>query len=168
MRRLAILLLPGVIGASLWLPAGLRPPVRAVAAEEEAASEQAAADDEQQADDEAAANSLAINGACYVCHIPFVGEEVGRVHVAEQIGCIKCHGLSAAHANDEHVGATPPDVVYKREEVDRMCLECHETHKAPATAVVGRFVERKLPARPAPICTDCHGTHRIEEAAADK
>jgi hypothetical protein len=108
---------------------------------------------------------LGPNAACYVCHLTFVREEISKVHLAEEIGCIECHGVSAAHANDEDIGATPPDTMYKRHEVDPACAKCHETHDAPASEVVGRFLDRKLPADPSPICTDCHGRHRIDRAA---
>jgi hypothetical protein len=105
---------------------------------------------------------LGPNAACYVCHIPFVKEEISRIHLKEQIECIKCHGLSAAHANDEDIGATPPDITYERNEVDGACGECHEEHDVPAGEVVARFMERKLSPEQPPICTDCHGHHRIE------
>jgi RNase P subunit RPR2 len=105
------------------------------------------------------------NAACYVCHTLFVKEELSRVHLEDKVTCIKCHGLSAAHANDENVGATLPDVVFKRRQVDAMCVECHETHDAPAREVVVRFVERRLSPKSPPTCTDCHGRHKIEPPA---
>jgi len=104
---------------------------------------------------------LGPNAACYVCHIPFVREELARVHLAEKVTCIECHGLSAAHANDEDVGATKPDIVYPRAKIDASCRKCHETHDAPAAAVIARFIERDI-TDTAPVCTDCHGTHRIQ------
>ena len=105
---------------------------------------------------------LSVNAACYVCHMTFVGEELSTVHLKEKTMCIDCHGLSAPHANDENIGATPPDIVFKRGDVDASCEKCHEDHDAPATKVVARFLERKL-AGPRPICTDCHGMHKIEQ-----
>jgi hypothetical protein len=105
---------------------------------------------------------LSVNAACYVCHMTFVGEELSTVHLQEKTTCIDCHGLSAPHANDENIGATPPDVVFKRDQVDASCEKCHEEHDAPGAEVVARFLERKL-AGPRPICTDCHGTHKIEQ-----
>lgn len=104
------------------------------------------------------------NAACYVCHMTFVREELSKVHLAAKVDCAKCHGTSAKHANDEDVGATKPDIVFKKHEVDAMCRKCHETHDAPARKVVARFVERKL-ADDKFVCTDCHGTHKIEHAA---
>lgn len=111
---------------------------------------------------------LGPNAACYVCHMTFVHEKIAKLHKAEKIGCIDCHGVSAKHANDEKIGATPPDITFKRDKVDAACSKCHETHDAPATKVVARFLQRKLPAEPAPICTDCHGQHRIDRAAKKK
>jgi len=112
-------------------------------------------------------NPLGANAACYVCHIPFVREELSRVHLEAKVSCIKCHGLSAPHANDEDIGATPPDVVFKREGVDAMCRECHRQHDVPADQVVARFLDRRLPLRPPAVCTDCHGTHKIERPAEE-
>lgn len=108
-------------------------------------------------------NPLGPNAACYVCHMTFVFEELARVHLVEKIACIQCHGLSAAHANDEDIGATKPDITYTREQVDLSCEKCHDTHDAAAREVVARWKERGLKDSKV-VCTDCHGTHRIEEA----
>jgi len=113
-------------------------------------------------------NPLGANAACYVCHIPFVKEELSKVHLKAKVTCIKCHGLSAGHANDEDVGATKPDISYTRQQVDRMCRECHETHDAPATAVIACWLRRGLSLQRPAVCTDCHGTHKIEEPAEDE
>ena len=118
---------------------------------------------EHQADDPL--DAIWANAACYVCHTSFVKEELGTVHLKDKVTCVKCHGLSAAHANDEDIGATPPDVVFRRDQIDRMCEECHETHDAPARKVLARFLERRLSLKSPPTCTDCHGRHKIEEAA---
>jgi len=109
---------------------------------------------------------LSGNAACYVCHIPFVRETVSATHFKAKIACMDCHGLSAGHANDEHIGATPPDVVFKREQVVAFCRKCHERHDVPPEKVVARFVERKRTGSDA-VCTDCHGTHRIAEAGGE-
>lgn len=108
---------------------------------------------------------LGPNAACYVCHTTFVREEMSKVHLAAKVGCVKCHGLCDKHANDENIGATKPDRVYKRNQIDRACAECHEEHDVAANKVIARFCERRLPAKPAPVCTDCHGAHRIDRAA---
>jgi predicted CXXCH cytochrome family protein len=125
-------------------------------------SAQASADDAPEED------PLGPNGACYVCHTTFVKEELAKTHLAQKVGCVKCHGLSAKHANDEDIGATKPDVIYPRDKVDAGCRECHDQHNAPARKVVERFIERKLPPKSTAICTDCHGTHKIERSAENK
>ena len=102
-----------------------------------------------------------VNATCYVCHMTFVKEDISKVHFKAQVTCIDCHGLSADHANDEDIGATKPDVSYRRDQVDEMCAKCHAEHDVPPAEVVARFVERKPAERPI-VCTDCHGTHRIE------
>jgi len=109
---------------------------------------------------------LGPNAACYVCHTTFVHEELSKVHLVAKVDCIKCHGLSDKHANDENVGATKPDIVFKRGQIDAMCVECHDKHDADAKKVVARFIERKLHGT-AVVCTECHGTHKIERAAGE-
>jgi len=109
---------------------------------------------------------LGPNGACYVCHTTFVKEELAKTHLAHKIACVKCHGLSAKHANDEDIGATKPDITYRRADVDASCQKCHETHDVPARRVVARLLERNLSPRAAIVCTDCHGTHKIERSKA--
>jgi hypothetical protein len=93
----------------------------------------------------------------------FVREDLSRTHLQAKVGCIRCHGISAGHANDEDIGATPPDVSFKRDSVDTMCRKCHKSHDISATQVVSRWLERELHEQP-PVCTDCHGTHRINRA----
>lgn len=118
--------------------------------------------EEDDSDDAPEIDPLGPNAACYVCHTTFVFEELAKVHLTEKTTCIDCHGLSAAHANDENIGATEPDITYKRDQVDRSCEKCHEEHDVPATEVIARFLERK-PAQAPAACTDCHGTHKIEQ-----
>ena len=113
-------------------------------------------------DDAPLIDPLSANAACYVCHMTFIYEEFSRVHLAEKITCIECHGVSGPHANDENIGATPPDITFEREEVDASCAECHEEHDAPARKVIARWLERRL-SDCSPICTDCHGMHKIEQ-----
>jgi hypothetical protein len=109
------------------------------------------------------AAKTADNAACYVCHGNYEEEPLAAWHAAKDVGCVDCHGPSHAHTNDED-NITPPDVMYPAEKVDPACAECHHWHKAPATEVIARFLERcpqktdldKL------ICTDCHGMHRLK------
>ncbi len=118
-------------------------------------------------EDEGMIDPMGPNSACYVCHMTFVFEELARTHLPEKVTCIKCHGLSAAHANDENIGATKPDITFKREEIDAACQKCHEEHDVSAQKVVARYLERELK-DPKPVCTDCHGTHRIERAEEEE
>ncbi len=110
-------------------------------------------------------NPLGANAACYVCHIPFVKEELSKTHLKAKVPCTKCHGLSAGHANDEDIGATPPDVLFPRNRIDKSCRECHKGHNVPAREVVARFLVRKLPLGRTAVCTDCHGRHKIQRPA---
>jgi len=123
--------------------------------------------DDDPPDEPQVTNPLGANAACYVCHIPFVKDEMSKVHLKAKVTCIECHGVSAPHANDENIGATKPDVTFKRSQVDKMCNECHDEHDVPADEVIGRFLQRGLPEEPAAVCTDCHGTHRIVRPAEE-
>jgi hypothetical protein len=120
---------------------------------------------EEPAEEKPLVDPLGPNGACYVCHIPFLTEHLARSHMLQDIGCVNCHGLSAAHANDENIGATKPDITFTRDEIDKSCAECHDTHDVPANQVVARFVQRKLSTKTPTVCVDCHGSHKIEDAA---
>ena len=102
-------------------------------------------------------DAMGPNAACYVCHMGFVKEQISRVHLSEEITCIHCHGLSAGHANDENIGATRPDITFERNQIDALCLECHESHDISA--------EDLAKYRSHPVCTDCHGSHRISSSA---
>jgi hypothetical protein len=107
---------------------------------------------------------LGANAACYVCHVTFIKEELAKTHLGKAVTCIKCHGPSEKHANDENIGATKPDITFKRGQVDPSCGQCHKGHNVSANKVIARFRERKLPNNLGPTCTDCHGTHRIAKA----
>jgi hypothetical protein len=107
------------------------------------------------------ADPLGPNAACYVCHMTFVREELSKTHLAAKVTCIKCHGVSAKHANDENIGATKPDRLYARDKINAMCRKCHKTHDVPPEAVIARWLERQVTQSP-PVCTDCHGAHRLD------
>ncbi len=100
-------------------------------------------------------NPMGANAACYVCHMTFVQEELSKTHLRAKVPCTRCHGLSAGHANDEDIGATPPDVSFIRDNVDEMCLKCHHKHDI--------CDEMTAKHKTQPICTDCHGSHRIKK-----
>jgi len=138
---------------------------QAAAGDRRAADQQAARDGKELPESSAESDLLEANAGCYVCHTTFVKEELAKVHLQQKIGCVDCHGPSAKHANDENVGATKPDIVIPRGQIDPSCLKCHETHDASAKKVIARLLDRKLAPQPAPTCTDCHGTHNIEKAA---
>jgi hypothetical protein len=115
---------------------------------------------------------LGANAGCYVCHMTFVNEELATTHLTAKVACVKCHGTSAAHANDENIGATKPDIVFGHEGINPSCRKCHMKHDAPPEKVLARWQERSRSAytatQPAlgPVCTDCHGEHRIAVVGA--
>jgi len=105
---------------------------------------------------------VADNSACHVCHGNYDRESLALVHAKANVGCVKCHGESVAHRNDED-NITPPDVMFPLDRIDAGCLKCHETHDAPARKVIAVWQQR-CPAKHDPaelVCTDCHGEHRL-------
>jgi predicted CXXCH cytochrome family protein len=106
-------------------------------------------------------NPMGPNAGCYVCHMTYVKEPMSRLHLKNKVFCIDCHGPSIAHANDEDIGATKPDIWFTRDKVDASCRKCHDDHDAAPNKVIKRYIERKL-TTDSPVCTDCHGTHRIK------
>ena len=109
------------------------------------------------------AGPKADNSACYVCHVNYDGEELVEEHRIANVGCVKCHGESIKHRNDEN-NTTPPDVMFPMESIDPACVKCHETHDAPARKVLARLAERS-PSKKNPdevVCTDCHGHHHLK------
>ncbi len=109
----------------------------------------------------AANNPLGPNAACYVCHMTYVKEPMSRLHLKHKVYCIDCHGPSIGHANDEDIGATKPDKYFKRGQVNASCRKCHSDHDAKPELVIKRYIDRKL-TTDSPVCTDCHGQHRIK------
>ena len=106
---------------------------------------------------------VADNSACHVCHTNYEEDTLAVQHARANVGCVKCHGLSLAHRNDED-NITPPDTMYAADVIEPACLQCHETHDAPAKKVLARWKER-CPAKENPedlVCTDCHGEHRLK------
>jgi hypothetical protein len=103
------------------------------------------------------------NQACFVCHNNYQEEELASVHADNNVGCIKCHGESLEHRNDEN-NVTPPQRMYPSARIDSACKECHSEHNAAATKVLEKWMARcphkKEPA--AILCTDCHGEHRLK------
>jgi hypothetical protein len=154
----ALAVLVGLLATARYSPADS---AAALASDETPAATESESEDDE--DGGAMLDPLGPNAACYVCHTTFVYEELARTHLAEKVTCIECHGLSAAHANDEDIGATKPDIMYKRHQIDASCEKCHDVHDVSAQDVVARYMERELK-EPKPVCTDCHGMHRIEHA----
>jgi hypothetical protein len=102
------------------------------------------------------------NSACHVCHTNYRKEPLAMSHAGHGVGCVRCHGASEAHRNDEN-NITPPETMFPLATLDSACKKCHTRHNVPARVVVARFVERKLTATTLEhlVCTECHGEHRL-------
>jgi formate-dependent nitrite reductase cytochrome c552 subunit len=149
-----LLVLTGLLLGVLWLPARSAPPLVVDKKSPLLLSEEpkkAAAKPAQAGAD---------NEACFVCHGDYREETLAGVHAKEKIGCMKCHGASAAHRADED-NITPPEIMYPAAKIDAACRACHSEHNVPASKVIATWQQR-CPGKKAEqlVCTDCHGTHR--------
>ena len=114
----------------------------------------------------AAEKQPADNSLCYVCHLTMQNDEITTKHLAQGIGCAKCHGASHDHMHDEML-MTKPDLLHGRKEVVGMCSQCHDKpheakqqeHKAFLDKWRGHDRPNGRVVTDASICTDCHGTH---------
>jgi len=106
--------------------------------------------------------AAAVNKSCLRCHQNYRIEPLALVHARSRVGCISCHGKSAAHIRDDKK-LRPPDVMYVDSAIDPSCSECHEDHNVPPAKVIARWRQR-CPEKTDPTkitCTDCHGDHRL-------
>ncbi len=113
---------------------------------------------------EVAFGPVADNLACHCCHTDYEEEWLALEHAKANVGCMKCHGDSLPHRDDED-NATPPDVMFARDKIDAACKKCHDDHDVPAAKVIARWQKRRL-GKTDPdkvVCTDCHGQHRLKE-----
>jgi len=106
---------------------------------------------------------VADNEACFCCHDNYKTEFFAVAHAKVNVGCVKCHGDSFAHRDDED-NATPPDIMFPPEKIAGNCKDCHGEHDVPATEVIAMW-QKRCPAKTDPakiVCTDCHGQHRLK------
>lgn len=107
------------------------------------------------------AELMADNSRCLVCHLNYELEDIAIIHAREGYGCAYCHGESDDHIADESWASggngTPPDIMYRPNEVIPACLKCHELSKSDpeCRCEFPRLDEKKL-------CTECHGNHRLQ------
>lgn len=115
-------------------------------------------------EDQAAATQAATeNMACFVCHAGYMGEFLAECHAKADVGCVKCHGDSFAHRNDEN-NTTPPETMYPAEKIDPFCQGCHKAHDIPPKKIIARWKEVNIDKSDPSwiVCTDCHGEHRMK------
>ena len=115
-----------------------------------------------------AAAALKANQRCYECHIDFQEEELSTTHQNKGVACVRCHGHSQPHIDDE-VRATPPDAIFRARTMKVFCLTCHEPRehiKVKSHALeAARAAKTGKPER---TCTACHGEHELVDTEAVK
>jgi len=99
------------------------------------------------------------NSYCLVCHGNYKSEWLAMYHQCADVGCSTCHGESDNHSSDEN-GITPPDVMYPRERVRALCMQCHRVQELVEKGMHRDALSRLPPA--GHVCTECHGEHRLK------
>jgi hypothetical protein len=108
---------------------------------------------------EAAAQDL--NNLCLQCHADFEEEELATKHQEHGVTCVRCHGPSKAHMDDE-VRATPPDAIFRGPAMRVFCFTCHDAVKHAKEKKHTEEAEKaKKDGRPERTCTACHGEHKL-------
>jgi len=98
--------------------------------------------------------------ACYECHIDFKGEPLAAVHARAGVTCVRCHGTSQPHMNDE-VRKTPPDAIFRGAAMQVFCLTCHDPAKHAAVEQHAAERARVAAGGKPRSCTTCHGEHKL-------
>ena len=98
------------------------------------------------------------NKRCTECHLDFIDEALTLTHQEAGVACVRCHGDSQAHREDE-VRATKADVTFRGSAMQVCCLTCHDPARHGALAAHATDAARQPSKRRA--CTQCHGEHKL-------
>jgi hypothetical protein len=100
-------------------------------------------------------------GGCDTCHVDVADACVGSPHFEQEVGCISCHGPSEGHVAEEN-NEIQPDEVFARDDVDRVCSNCH------ACSRPGQHGADPPPTADGhqKVCTECHAAHAFLAAQA--
>lgn len=108
------------------------------------------------------------NARCYECHVDFKEEELAEEHEKHGVTCVRCHGHSQPHLDDE-VRKTPPDAIFRGRAMKAFCLTCHDPVKhATEKEHVAEAARAKKAGKPERTCTACHGEHELIDTEAAK
>ena len=102
------------------------------------------------------------NARCYECHVDFEGEDLASVHEKAGVACVRCHGHSQPHIDDE-VRATKADATFRGKAMKVFCLTCHRPaayRGRPAHAANEALAPDKQRS-----CTRCHGEHELVDSS---
>ena len=100
------------------------------------------------------------NRRCLECHVDFEEEPLVVRHQAGGVTCMRCHGHSQPHIEDE-IRATKADVAFRGKAMALFCQTCHEPGKHRRTP--SHAAELAKPADKRRSCTACHGEHKLLE-----
>lgn len=96
---------------------------------------------------------MATLSGCTICHVDVADAFAASKHRRKGIDCIRCHGVSRRHIEDEN-NKVKPDRIFTRREIDRWCDGCHQGSCKHGEG------DKVLPAGVRwRTCGDCHGSH---------
>ena len=98
------------------------------------------------------------NARCTECHLDFLDEGLTVAHQGAGVTCVRCHGHSQPHIDDE-VRETKPDATFRGQAMAVFCLTCHEPAGHAAIAAHAANLRGEPAKRKA--CTQCHGEHKL-------
>jgi hypothetical protein len=106
--------------------------------------------------------SMALYEACKRCHFANYTKTLDSMHYQvmeagnrEAPLCTDCHGYHDVKSPTEPRGG-----------ISKSCASCHEeTYRVYAESVHGAALVKDENNKDVPVCTDCHGTHRIKNTS---
>jgi len=87
--------------------------------------------------------------SCSMCHVNVEIEilKAKTKHMKAGVDCVKCHGWSIGHIQDE-INEVKPDRVITKTTMNSFCDGCHDSSASHDERILSRMV-----------CTDCHDAH---------
>jgi hypothetical protein len=98
------------------------------------------------------------NARCTECHLDFLEEGLTLTHQRAGVPCVRCHGHSQPHIDDE-VRKTKADVTFRGPAMKVFCLTCHDPRDHHSQA--DHAANATLPPARRKACTQCHGEHEL-------
>ena len=103
------------------------------------------------------------NNTCFECHVDFKEEELTTKHAKNGVSCVRCHGVSMPHMEDETRG-TAPGAVFRGKSMKVFCLTCHSPAKWARESQHRKEMAKEKPR----TCLQCHFDHKLVPLPGEK